>query len=122
MKGTAVAILDDSDRLLLLKRSMKAHWMPGKWGLPGGKVEADETPIKCAQRETEEETTLHVQGLIPLTELSTPDVDIFYAPTYEGDVKLDFEHDDHVWVSLDELGEYDTTPNIGAIFRRAIKL
>ncbi len=122
MKGTAVAILDENGRLLLLKRSTKAHWMPGKWGLPGGKTEKGETTEQCAMRETLEETQLHVDNLVLLPEFRTAEVDIFYAPTYNGQVVLDFEHDDHAWVTPAEVKGYETTPRISSIFKRVREL
>lgn len=55
-KVGAGALLTDGDRLLLLRR---AHdpWA-GRWNLPAGYVESDETPESAALRETREETGL----------------------------------------------------------------
>ena len=61
MKGSAVLILDDRGRALILKRSMKSRWMPGKWGLPGGKVERGENSLGAVIRETKEETDLDLE-------------------------------------------------------------
>ena len=49
------AIIDDSDRVLMLWRY---RFVPGRfgWELPGGIVEAGEDPAAAAARETEEET------------------------------------------------------------------
>lgn len=40
----------------------------GRWALPGGLVEADETPVEAAVRETEEETgfTVELDGLLAM--------------------------------------------------------
>ncbi|NBA93455.1 NUDIX hydrolase [Pseudomonas sp. R5(2019)] len=46
------------DRRILFVRKPKA-----KWTLPGGKVEAGETPLEAAVRELYEETGLAIQGL-----------------------------------------------------------
>ena len=112
MKGTAVLILDDQDRLLVLKRSESSHWMPGKWGLPGGKVESGETTEGAVARETLEETGLFIGDLVHILDHSNKMVDIFYARDYEGKVKLDFEHDDFEWVSREDIDYYDTTPDL----------
>ncbi|MBD3178518.1 MAG: NUDIX domain-containing protein, partial [Candidatus Latescibacteria bacterium] len=51
-------ILDGENRILLVLRARE----PGKneWGLPGGFVETDESPIEAARRELMEETGLTV--------------------------------------------------------------
>jgi len=52
-----VAAFGPDNRLLLLKRPKDVH-QGGLWSLPGGKVEASETPLAAAQRELAEETGL----------------------------------------------------------------
>ena len=99
MKGSAVAILDDDSNMLLLLRSGKSRWMPKKWGLPGGKVESGEEPVEAAIRETKEEANLNIRNLTRLEDFSNKWVDLFYATDYDGDVQIDFEHDDYEWVS-----------------------
>ena len=121
MKGSAVVILDDDSNMLLLLRSAKSRWMPKKWGLPGGKVEAGEEPAETAIRETKEETSLNIQNLIYLKDFSNKAVDLFYTPVYDGDVQIDFEHDDYEWVSRADVEQYDTTPRIVEIFDWILK-
>ena len=121
MKGSAVVILDDDRNMLLLLRSAKTHWMPKKWGRPGGKAEADETPIEAAIRETKEETSLNIQNLTRLKDFSNKWVDLFYTADYDGDVQIDFEHDDYEWVSRADVEQYDTTPRIVEIFDWILK-
>ena len=118
MKGSAVLILDDEDRLLILLRSKGAHWMPQKWGLPGGRIERGENAAGAAIRETKEETDLDIDvaDMVPMPMHSNKNVDIFYAKKYTGTVSIDFEHEDYAWVARDEIEKYDTTPNIVAKF------
>jgi ADP-ribose pyrophosphatase YjhB (NUDIX family) len=54
--GVACAVVDDRDRVLLLR-----HADTGRWVLPGGAVEPDEHPADAAVRETREETGLEVR-------------------------------------------------------------
>jgi ADP-ribose pyrophosphatase YjhB (NUDIX family) len=54
--GVAAAVIDDRDRLLLLRRADS-----GLWVLPGGAVEPDEHPAAAAVRETREETGVEVR-------------------------------------------------------------
>ena len=121
MKGSAVAILDDNSSMLLLMRSGKSRWMPKNWGLPGGKIEAGETAEEAVIRETKEETSLDIQNLTYLKDLSNKAVDLFYASSYDGNVQIDFEHDDYEWVSRADVEQYDTTPGIVEIFDWILK-
>ena len=118
MKGSAVAILDGDDRILLLLRSKESNWMPSKWGLPGGKVEIGETAKEAVVRETSEETTLDIKvsDLTYLEDFSNKNVDIFFTDKYNGTVEIDFEHEDYAWVTREEFANYDTTPTIVNIF------
>ena len=121
MKGSAVAILDDNSSMLLLMRSGKSRWMPKKWGLPGGKIETGETAEEAVIRETKEETSLDIQNLTYLKDLSNKSVDLFYTTSYDGNVQIDFEHDDYEWVSRADVEQYDTTPGIVEIFDWILK-
>ena len=121
MKGSAVVILDDDSDMLLLLRSEKSRWMPKKWGLPGGKIESGETAEEAAVRETKEEANLNIQNLTYLKDLSNKSVDLFYTTSYDGNVQIDFEHDDYEWVSHTDIEQYDTTPGIVEIFDWILK-
>ena len=50
---------DGSGRLLLVRRAHEPAI--GKWSLPGGRIEPDETPAQAAAREVREETGLEVE-------------------------------------------------------------
>ncbi|HMQ96012.1 MAG TPA: NUDIX hydrolase [Candidatus Saccharibacteria bacterium] len=51
--GANMLIEDEQGRLLTVKMNYESHW-----GLPGGWVEGDETPLQTALRETREELQL----------------------------------------------------------------
>ena len=53
MVGAAILVLDEGNRLLLMKRSDS-----GCWGTPGGATEPGEVVEEAAKRETFEETDL----------------------------------------------------------------
>ncbi|REF36322.1 NUDIX domain-containing protein [Thermasporomyces composti] len=61
----AAAIVDESDRVLMLWRH---RFIPDSWGweLPAGVVDVGETPVETAARETEEETGWRPRDLRPL--------------------------------------------------------
>ncbi len=55
----AGAIIQDSGRLLLVKRKYPPK--AGDWSLPAGFMEYDESPVECCIREIEEETGLNIE-------------------------------------------------------------
>ncbi len=56
--GSGVLIIDEKDRILLIKRTDN-----NKWGIPGGSMELGETFEETAAREAREETGLLVSKL-----------------------------------------------------------
>ena len=55
---------DRGGRLLLIRRGHAPH--AGSWSLPGGRVEAGETPEQAVEREVREETGLEVRAGAPV--------------------------------------------------------
>lgn len=55
--GVGVMVLRDNK--ILLGQRLSQHGV-GTWSFPGGHLEADETPLQCAVRETQEETGLMI--------------------------------------------------------------
>ena len=55
---------DGSGRLLLVRRGRDPH--RGRWSLPGGRVEAGESPAQAVEREVREETGLAVRAGAPV--------------------------------------------------------
>ena len=59
---SAVGLIDKSGRLLIQKRSMSKKGEPGKWDFSSaGHIEANESPIDTAIRETQEELGLLIK-------------------------------------------------------------
>jgi len=50
-----IVILNENNEILLQKRSRFKRTNPSKWGICGGKVDLDETPLDAGVRETMEE-------------------------------------------------------------------
>lgn len=111
-ESAIVVVVDAVDRVLLLLRPKWIKWGAGQWAFPGGKLEAGETREQAAVRETKEETQLNVRSLkevkIPLDKALT----MFYTRDYTGVVKIDWEHDDFVWLTRDEIESYDLAPQV----------
>ena len=55
---------DATGRLLLVRRGREPH--RGRWSLPGGRIEADESPEAAVVREVREETGLTVRAGAPV--------------------------------------------------------
>ena len=98
LKASHIFLFDNLD-ILLLKRSQTDEWMPGKWCLPGGKVDSGETPLQAVIRETKEETNLIISSPI-LFDIDEGKYHYFYCKYFKGDIKLSFEHDDFCWVNI----------------------
>jgi 8-oxo-dGTP diphosphatase len=60
--GASMIFLNDTHQVLLLLRDdNKAIPFPNCWDLPGGHVEAAETPFECIQREMREELEMDLE-------------------------------------------------------------
>ena len=106
MVGAAILIVDEQDRLLLMKRSDS-----GCWGPPGGAVEPGEVVDKAAKREALEETGLQVGEMLLFGVFSGPklyyiypngdevyNVTIVYlSQDVSGEIQLNDEHTEWRW-------------------------
>lgn len=79
--AAAVAIISD-EKILMLKRMDN-----GKWTLPGGTMEMNESLIDCAVREIREETGLDVIVTDVIGTYTDPDIRIEYS---DGEVRREF--------------------------------
>ena len=102
--AASVAIQDPQGRLLLVREGDPR--VLGKYNLPGGHPEGDESPIRCAIRETVEETGLFVQpsSLLGLY-LQGDMVSIVFRAEAAEDVSLTPGPDilSLEWLTLDEI-------------------
>jgi len=121
-KSATVAVINDNKKILLLRRGDTAPWMPGKYCLPGGKVDNNESLINCAARELGEETGIYVDNINCLIPYN-----IFYSSSYNKIVFLiclcnpvvclNWEHDNYVWVSSKESLWHDLVPGLKATIK-----
>lgn len=127
---TAIVFNRDGKVLLTRRNKNKKKW-PGKWTVPGGRVERSDflgTPtttnsqwyhvlVNAVKREVLEETGLQAVDVKFLCDLAIPDTIIisFVAETFDGYdvVKLQEEETDaYAWVDLEEAKDYDLIEGI----------
>ena len=126
MVGAALLVLDDQNRLLLLKRSDS-----GCWGLPGGAVEPGEVVEDAAQRETREEANLVIEEMSLFGVFSGMDLYyrypngdevynvtiIYLSRDWCGDVKINDEHTEWRWFESGQIPE-DISPPIKPVIEQ----
>jgi 8-oxo-dGTP diphosphatase len=123
--ATSAAIFRDG-KVLLVRRARS----PGKgfYSLPGGRVEFGESLAVALAREVMEETalTIEIVGLSGFREI-LPNAKVtghylvmsFAARWVSGEVVLNDELDDFVWLSPDEIGDRKVTDGLTAILAMA---
>jgi ADP-ribose pyrophosphatase YjhB (NUDIX family) len=67
---------DAHGRLLLIRRGRDPH--RGRWSLPGGRIEAGESPEQAVEREVREETGLSVRAGAPVGHVRLPGDGVVY--------------------------------------------
>ncbi|MFA6888381.1 MAG: NUDIX domain-containing protein [Candidatus Woesearchaeota archaeon] len=105
------AIIEQDNKILLIKRSAKYKHLEAAWDIPGGRTEFGEDPIDGLRREIKEETNLELDEIKQILDASTVFkneekhiVRITYLCTVkETNVQLSHEHTDMQWVPKEEL-------------------
>ena len=110
-------VMDEDGRVLLIRRAHDVYLDPGRWELPGGKMEHGELIGEALAREVREETGLEVRVGAPV-HVCQFTVDPFWVTCLTfacertgGEVTLSEEHLDFAWVSPEELAEVDLAGN-----------
>jgi 8-oxo-dGTP diphosphatase len=113
--GLAVRVLltDQYGKILIIKRSTDSKTNPGKWELPGGKVNQDESFDHALIREVYEETNLKIE-LDHVVGASEQNLHIIRAvhiimsgKIIEGELNLSSEHEGYAWVLMETLSDYE---------------
>jgi 8-oxo-dGTP diphosphatase len=113
--GLSVRVLltDKDGKILILKRSTDSKTNPGKWEIPGGKVDQGESFDHALIREVFEETQLkisldHVVGVCEQNLHVIRAVHIIMSgEIIGGNLSLSSEHEGYAWVFFENLAEYE---------------
>ena len=112
-KGAGI-FFTDGKKVLLLKRSGKGD-NEGTWGLPGGKIEGNESAIDAATREAKEECG-KVKGQ-RFNELEEKDglhnwTTFFFKVEKPFSCKLSNEHTSYKWAKIEDVGKMKLHPKL----------
>lgn len=111
-------IVNSKNEILLLRRNSDLRHNPGKWDLPGGHIDENETVKEALLREIKEEAGIEVK-MGPVVKISEfpknheafkeEKRSIRFLAFYEGtgdEIKIEKrEHSEYVWVDIDRAGE-----------------
>jgi 8-oxo-dGTP diphosphatase len=115
-------IRDDEGRLLLVRRGRAPS--AGLWSVPGGRLEAGETPQEAAVREVREETGLEVAlgQLLATVEIGEFLVHDFAAEVVGGQLQAGDDASEVRWCSFDEAALLPLTPGLLDELRRMLQM
>ena len=134
----AACYLEMDGKILLLERR-KTKSEPGKWGVPAGKLEQNETPAEAAKRELFEETGIDIE-IVHLTYIPTLYIQklgynfIFHPfkvdlPLHQiPEVQLSSEHENYKWATPEDMknmpliaGAWEAFQRYKAAFQKNVK-
>ena len=108
-------LINDEDRVLILRSSDKNEKHAGEWDLPGGHIHEGEDDIEGLKREVKEETGLDIAS--PEMVLDDGRKKYYKTREYSGTIEISDEHTEYEWVTIEELDSY----TIGAKFVEAAR-
>jgi len=114
MRTVVAAVIERSDRRLLIGQRRRNDSSPLKWEFPGGKVKPGETPDEAFARELKEELGASLRKCVPIGRVvhkyaETPEEleILFFAAAISGGDLLPRTFEKIAWVLPKELGDYD---------------
>ncbi|WP_432192585.1 NUDIX hydrolase [Streptomyces sp. bgisy027] len=113
----AAVVMDDRQRVLLVRRSVKERFLPQVWGVPCGKLEPGESAVDGALRELKEETGLLGEIVRKVGESSFLSdyrgheiknwQENFLVRPLTGEITLPEPDQDHAWLARAELTDVE---------------
>ena len=114
MITVVAAVIERTDRRLLIGQRRRGDTSPLKWEFPGGKVEHGEAPEDALARELKEELGANLQRCVPIgrvvhkyAETSEQLEILFFAAAISDGDLIPRSFEEIAWVLPKELGNYD---------------
>src|SRR5215470_3381661 len=114
MRTVVAAVIERSDRRLLIGQRRRNDTSPLKWEFPGGKVETGEAPDEALERELKEELGATLQKCVPIGRVvhryaETPEEleILFFAAAISDSELVSRTFEKIEWALPKELGDYD---------------
>ena len=126
MKKVTAAIIFKDQRVLLTRRN-KGEVLAGFWEFPGGKIDDDETPQSCLERELKEELGINTKAgkMLAVSEYRYEhgafQIIAIQTEILNGDIRLTV-HDRAEWVLIENLEEYKLAPADVTIAKRLLEV
>ncbi|MDD5749393.1 MAG: NUDIX domain-containing protein [Patescibacteria group bacterium] len=128
------ALVVKDNKILISQRGSNENHDPGKWTIPGGKVEQTKGNIRdileeTLKKEVAEEVDIEVGGDIKLVANNTfirtggqhVVAMIFICHWIKGVAKSAEDTNDVAWITENELDSYDFSPNVKEYIKRGFK-
>jgi len=122
------ALILRKGQVLLVKRAKEPS--KGKWSIPGGRIELGESIYEAAKREVLEKCSIEIEieRLLDVADSIVKDEEghisyhfvlIYLLARHKaGDIKAQSDAEDARWVTLQEMAELDTHPQLEALIMR----
>ena len=126
------AFIQYEQKLLILKRSNKVKTMKGLWAGISGIIEKNETPLTRAKIEIYEETGISEDKIrlvknaeklrinSPQYENHEWEIFPFLFEAKNPDIKLNWENSEYIWITIDELKNYNTVPSLEKVLQNLL--
>jgi len=128
------AVIEKDGKILISQRSFEEKHEPGKWTIPGGKVEVTKGDVfhileKTLAQEVEEEVGIKISANVELLTNNTfirsdgtHVVALMFLCHYEsGEAKPLEDTLDVRWIAENELSNYDFSPNVQGYIKLAFE-
>lgn len=129
------AVIRDGDKILLSQRSFEEKHEPGKWTIPGGKIEITEGDVfniieKTLKKEVKEEVDLEIEDNVQLIENNTfirsdgtHVIAMTFLCKYKSGTAIPSEDTINVaWITEKEIDNYEFPPNVRGYVEKGFSL